>query len=113
MEKPDEQPKKKMSRLMKLGIVLGVIIVFAVIGSLASPSNNNSNISNTSATSPTTNTPVLAQHKVIPEEIHGTTRRITVIVQPDVTKQQLTDISDNLITTYSSGLTHLTIRPVA
>lgn len=109
MDKPEGQPKKKMSRLMKLGIILGAIIFFAVIGSLASPSNDNSN-TNTSTISPTTNTPVLAQHKVKPEAINGTTRRITVIVQPDITKQQLTDINDSLKTTYSSGLTHLTIE---
>ena len=110
MDKSDEQPTKKMSRLMKLGIVLGVIIVFAIIGSLASPSNDNSNTNNTSTTSPTTTTPVLAQHKVTPEEVNGTTRRITVVVQPDITKQQLIDINDNLIATYQSGLTHLTIE---
>ncbi|MFH1444168.1 MAG: hypothetical protein ABIG34_02145 [Candidatus Peregrinibacteria bacterium] len=58
----------------------------------------------------TTSAAVLAQHKVLPEGIHGTTRIIHVIVQPTITETEIVAINDSLISKYARGLTHLNIE---
>ncbi len=110
------QPKKKMGFLKKLIVgFFAFFVLMVVIGVVSGNKDSNTNTStttqNTTATTPTTNTATaLSQHKVMPGDIHGTTRQVIVIVQPDVTKQQLIDLNDSLKGTYSSGLTHLTIE---
>lgn len=102
-----DKPKKK-----NIGTGAGclVIIIFFVVGGAIISAISGGN-KNTTTTQPTnTVSTILAQHKVIPGDIHGTTRQVIVIVQPNVTKQELIDLNDSLKSTYSSGLTHLTIE---
>ncbi|MFA5024473.1 MAG: hypothetical protein WC523_05990 [Patescibacteria group bacterium] len=58
----------------------------------------------------TVKTQALAQHKVIPQDIHGTFRIVDVIVQSNITKDEIIAINDDLIKTYSTGLDILNIE---
>ena len=106
----------------KIGLIFGgSVIVFLILFGISTDTSKKQG--QTTQTSPaTTNTevtqtetqkssnPVLAQHKVIPEDIHGTTRIIHVIVQSNIKRDEIIAINDNLISDYSSGLTHLNIE---
>ena len=110
---PEQKPKKKgISK--GLGCLI-IFFIFAIIGIVAmitgEDKTTNTAIINTQTITNLDNKPevTLAQYEVIPNEIQGTTRKITVIVKPDITKDQVIAINDKLIKDYSSGLTHLNI----
>ncbi len=93
----------------KIGLIFGgSVIVFLILFSLVTDTSKKQE--QISQTSPIATNSALAQHKVIPEDIHGTTRIIYVIVQTNIKKDEIIAINDNLITSYSSGLTHLNIE---
>jgi len=100
----------------KIGLIFGIgaVVCFVVFGVLSDAQKEKPNqLINKEANQEETqkNTiPVLAQHKVLPEDIHGTTRIIHVIVSPNVKKDELIAINDSLIKEYSKGLTHLNIE---
>ncbi len=93
----------------KIGLIFGssVVIFFILFGISTDISKKQEQ---TAQTSPIATNIVLAQHKVIPEDIHGTTRIIHVIVQTNIKKDEIITINDSLINSYSGGLTHLTIE---
>lgn len=100
----------------KIGLIFGIsaVVCFVIFGMLSDTQKEKSNQPiNKEVNQEETQknlVPVLAQHKVLPEDIHGTTRIIHVIVQPNITKDELIAINDSLIEDYSKGLTHLNIE---
>lgn len=92
--------------------ILGFFILISIISAIGGGNKNTSSSSTSTNTEETqkTSNPILAQHKVIPEDIHGTTRIIHVIVESSIKKDEIIAINDNLINDYSSGLTHLSIE---
>jgi hypothetical protein len=54
--------------------------------------------------------PALAEHKVIPGPVRGTTQVIKVIVQPSVTESEVAAINKQLISQYRGTLTHFFIH---
>jgi len=100
----------------KIGLIFGIsaVVCFIFFGMLSDTQKENvnqpANEEVNRADAQKIPVPVLAQHKVLPEDIHGTTRIIHVIVSPSIKKDELIAINDNLIKDYSKGLTHLNIE---
>jgi hypothetical protein len=107
----------------KIGLIVLTIVFFILFGvsSDASKQNVTQNKQNTIQPSITSqNNPIqineanknnnLIEHEIIPDEIHGTTRRIIVIIPTDTTQEQVIALNDKLIDDYAKGLTHLSIE---
>ena len=100
----------------KIGLIFGIstVVCFVIFGMLSDTQKEKPNqLTNKEVEQvevQKTNVPALAQHKILPEDIHGTTRIIHVIVSSNIKKDELIAINDNLIEDYSKGLTHLNIE---
>ena len=93
----------------KIGLIFGAsMAIFLILFSVSTDTSKEQG--QAAQMSPVKTNQILAQHKVIPEDIHGTTRIIRVIVQPNIKKDEVITINDNLINGYSNALTHLNIE---
>ncbi len=103
-----------LGSIILLGFIMFIGACSTAIISIKSPTatkdKTTTNAKATQVETQESSKPALAQHEVIPGDIQGTTRIIHVIVQTNITKDEVIAINDALINDYASGLTHLSIE---
>lgn len=98
------------TRAGKWTIAAIIIFVLYLIGNNSlDETKEKINANQTATQNQNANSSTLVQHKVIPGEVQGTTRRVTVIVGSSITESETIALNESIINQYKSSLTHFNV----